>query len=352
VQLTKEMLSPAAKELNDKLGRRYVTSKKLVPNLNNKEKYVLHYRNLQLYLKHGLILTQIHRGIKFRQSSWLAPYIEKNTQLRQKARSSFEKDFFKLLNNSMFGKTMENLRQRVNIEIVSETKPAERRVSKHTCKAWEEINDDFTMVQTELTKIYWNKPTFIGFTVLELSKLHMYWFHYDVMKPKYDDKLKLLFTDTDSLCYEVVTNDLYADMQELKEHLDTSDYPQRHALYSKDNAKVIGKFKDENGSIPPVHFVGLRSKMYSIRTPINKAKFTAKGVKTSYALKHLTHEHYVKCLREGLCTSASYKVIRSRNHALRTEKVTKIALSSFDDKRYLLPNTGDTLAYGHCSIPR
>ena len=163
------MLSPAAKELSDKLGRKYATSKKLLPNLNHKRNYVVHYRNLKFYMQQGMQLRRIHRVIAFRQTAWLAPYINFNTERRQEAKCSFERDFFKLLNNSMFGKTMENLRQRTDVNIVSQVIQAERQISKFNCQAWRPINDVFAMIQLQKTSIYWNKPTFVGFSVLELS---------------------------------------------------------------------------------------------------------------------------------------------------------------------------------------
>jgi len=349
VQLTEDMLSPTAKAINKKLCRKYTKSTKLVPNLNDKRKYVIHYRNLKFYLKHGLKLVRIHQAIRFRQIKWLAPYIDKNTTLRSAATCRFQKDFFKLLNNSMYGKTMENLRRRTDVQIVSRVVQAERLLSKYNCRAWRQINEHFSMVQLDKREIFWNKPTIVGFCVLELSKLHMYHFHYEVMKPKYQSNLKLLFTDTNSMCYEITTENVYRDMQSMKQHFDTSDYPTNHALYSNVNSKVIGKFKDECNGVPVSQFVGLRPKMYSLKLCNNKEKSTAKGV-GRVAQKDIRHEHYVQCLRDCVQTSASYEVVRSREHVLATETVNKIALSPFDDKRYLLPATHDTLAHGHYKI--
>jgi hypothetical protein len=349
VKLTRDMLSPTAVSLNEQLGRKYTSSEKLVPNLNDKTKYVVHYRNLQLYLHHGMVLCKIHQVIKFRQTPWLEPYISKNTDLRKMAKSTFEKDFFKLLNNSMYGKTMENLRNRIDVKIVSTTQSAEKQVAKVNCRAWNEINDHFAMVNLHKLVIHWDKPTIVGCTVLELSKLHMYNFHYNIMKPRYGDRLKLLFTDTDSFCYQIKTADFYGDMKDMSQHFDTSDYLPEHPLHSKANAKVIGKFKDECNGVPAVHFVGLRAKMYSLLQHNRKEKATAKGV-GAVAQRNIHHADYVRCLRESMLTHATFDVIRSRNHALATETVTKVALSPFDDKRYLLPNSPDTLAYGHYKI--
>jgi len=344
VVLTEEYLSPAAKAL---ISNKFVKAKKLVPNLSDKSKYVVHYRNLKFYVSQGLEVTKIHQVIKFKQSAWLASYIDLNTQFRKTAKSTFEKDFYKLLNNSLYGKLMQNLRKNIDVHIVDTVQAAERQLSKHTCAAWSEINENFTMIQQHQRKIFWSKPTIIGFTVLELSKLLMYDFHYCTIKPMYGDKVKLLFTDTDSLCYEVETEDVYKDMEKIKDQLDTSDYHPDHPLFNTVNAKVIGKMKDETAGVPPLHFIGLRSKLYSLQLTTVKELAKAKGVQKAYVKRHLRHKAYVECLHTGQSTTATFHVIQSTNHNLVTKRVTKVALSSFDDKRWLLDGTPNTLAHGH-----
>jgi hypothetical protein len=288
--------------------------------------------------------------MQFTQRRWLAPYIEFNTDKRKAATSNFEKDFYKLLNNSLFGKTMESLRKRINVKLVTEQIQAERCVANPAFESFRIINENITMVKSRVTKIRWDKPTYIGFCVLELSKLLMYQFHYEYIKVRYPNKAKLLFTDTDSLCYELHTDDAYADMLKDAERFDTSDYPKTHTNYSAVNCKVIGKFKDECNGEPVLEFVGLRSKMYSLITLGGKEKSTAKGIKTSYQRKHIKHDLYKRCLFEKFTTSATYHQIGSVNHQLSTNKIVKSALSPYDDKRYLEANSTDTLAYGHCRI--
>ena len=141
------------------------------------------------------------------------------------------------MNNSLFGKTMESLRKRIDVRLVSEQIQAERCIANPAFESFRIINEDLTMVKTRVTKILWDKPTYIGFCVLELSKLLMYQFHYDYIIPTYKTNAKLLFTDTDSLCYELSTEDAYADMRRELKLFDTSDYPKTHPNYSSANCK-------------------------------------------------------------------------------------------------------------------
>jgi len=212
-----------------------------------------------------------------------------------------------------------------------------------------QINEEVAAVKLRVSSILWNKPTYVGFCVLELAKLHMYNFHYNAIKRKYGPRAKLLFTDTDSLCYVIETKDVYDDMKDVINFYDTSDYPEGHKLHSTENAKVIGKFKDECNGVPPMEFVGLCAKMYSLLTEPDVHKFTVKGVKKSCAKKLFNHASYVRCLENSETLNANFNRIGSVAHELRTIPVSKVALTPYDDKRYLLSNY-ETLAYGHISI--
>ena len=165
--------------------------------------------------------------------------------MRKQATSDFEKDFFKLMVNSVFGKTMENLRNRMNVELVNTPKRMKKLGAKPAFKTFKIINDDLTAVHMAKTKLILNKPIYVGFVVLDVSKLLMSDFHYNYIKKKYGDRAKLLFTDTDSLCYEFQTDDLYQDMKSDHYQFDTSNYKEDNFLYSLENKKVLGKMKDE-----------------------------------------------------------------------------------------------------------
>ena len=284
-------------------------------------------------------------------------YIDFNTQKRREAKTEFEKDFYKLLNNSVFGKSMENLRNRLNVVLCNDAIKAKKMIALPTFKSAEIINPNLVMINRLRSRIYQNKPVYTGFSILELSKAHMYRFHYDVILAKYSaQNCKLLFSDTDSLCYHIVTKDLYKDLLNISDDLDTSNYPKdstddvMKALYSPRNAKTLGKFKDELAGEVAVEFVGLRAKMYSLLTMRQQAKMTAKGVKRSFLKKHITHQMFLHTLRNKTCTKAHFLQFRSRNHTIRTQEIDKIALSAYDDKRYLVENGVESLAYGHCQI--
>ena len=326
---------------------------KLIPNLGNKKKYVLHYENLKQYLKLGLKLTHIHRGIKFKESPWLEKYISLNTELRTKAKNEFEKNFFKLMNNAVFGKTMENIRNRVDVKLVNNKKQAEKLSSKPNFKHCNIFSEDLVAIHMKKTKLDFDKPVYLGMCILDLSKTLMYDFHYNYIKKKYEDKAKLLLTDTDSLMYEIQTKDFYKDISEdVKDRFDTSNYPFDHlsGILSGINKKVLGMFKDEaNGDIID-EFVGLRAKLYSYKMFEGEESKKCKGVKKSVVKKSITHEDYKTCLLTGNEQLRKQNIIRSYKHEVYTEEVNKIALSASDDKRYILEDGIGTLALKHYKI--
>ena len=160
---------------------------KLVPNLKDKFKYVIHFRALAQALGHGLVLERIHRAIEFKQSAWMKPYIEFNTNLRSKATNDFEKDFFKLMNNSVFGKTMENIRKHTNIKLVTSEDTYLKTVKKPNFKSGVLFGENLMGCEMEKTKVVMNKPVYLGQAILDLSKLIMYEFLYDYMRKKFKD---------------------------------------------------------------------------------------------------------------------------------------------------------------------
>ena len=327
---------------------------KLIPNLNDKTKYIIHYKNLIQCLRAGMKLKKIHRGIKFVQSEWMKPYIDKNTNLRAMAKNNFEKDFFKLMNNSVFGKTMENIRNRVDVKLVNTKEKLRKLVAKPNLKSPPKIfSENLVSVHMRKTSLTMNKPIYLGMCILDLSKIIMFDFHYNYIKSKYADKAKLLFTDTDSLMYEIETEDFYKDISgDVKDRFDTSDYPENHpsGIPTGENKKVLGMMKDEAAGKIIKEFVGLRSKLYSFVMDDGGETKKCKGIKKQVVERSIRHEHYKTCLTTGKELLRKQNILRSYEHEIYTEEVNKVALSALDDKRYILSDGMDTLAWGHYKI--
>lgn len=332
---------------------------KLLLTLYDKEKYVLHFRMLKMALRHGLTLKKVHRIMQFKQSLWLKPYIDKNTELRKESTNDFEKSFFKLLNNAIFGKTMENIRERVDIRIANKWGGkcgAGMLIAKPNFKNCRIFAECLVAIELSKTNILMNKPIAVGMSVLDISKLTMYSFLYDFLKPKYGDKVHVAYTDTDSFILDIETPDFYEDVQNNISMFDTSDYPWPNAYnIERKNKKIPGLFKDElNGKIV-TEFVGLRAKCYAIRSldgkSYNEKMKKAKGVKKCVLKRKITFNDYVNCIVNQCEVKEKQNTIRSILHKVYTIQMEKIALSPFDDKRYIIKPEGiDTLAWGHRKV--
>ena len=321
---------------------------KLISHFKPHKKYVIHYRNLRQCLELGLRITAVHRGISFNQRPWMEPYIRKNTELRKTAANSFEKDFFKLMNNSVFGKTIENIRKRQNIILIDNRAKAVKLSSRPNFDRVTIFDRNLVAIHMKKTEVYFNKPVYVGQAILDLSKLLMFDFHYNYIQKKYSYKrAKLLFTDTDSLMYEINTDDFYKDISEdIKTKFDTSDYPPDHksGILTGVNKKVIGVFKDEVAGRQITHFVGLRPKLYSFKVEESNTAKKCKGVKKAVVKKQIEFDDYVQCLFSGEKQMRSMKIIRSENHDIYSKEVNKVALSNEDDKRILKKDKVNTRA--------
>ena len=328
---------------------------KLVPNLNKKQKYVVHIKVLDQALKHGLVLKKVHRVISFEQSAWLKPYIMLNTRLRTETKNDFEKDFFKLMNNSVFGKTMENIRNHKNIKLITNEKKYLKYTMKPNFKDGDKFSEHLMWVQMGKIEIKMNKPVYLGQAILDLSKTLMYEFHYDYMIPKYGSKVKLCYMDTDSFVYEIETEDFYKDIAgDVEVRFDTSNYDNKGA-YTKDefrpldigkNKKVLGLMKDELGGWIMIEFCALRAKMYAYKKLDNKEDKRCKGTKKCVVAETLTFEDYKKCLFEGNTIYREQMLFENKNHEIYTVNKCKIALNRDDDKRLVQKDRITTLARG------
>ena len=158
------MLSKYCKEIADEYDIKVGDVKKLIPNLGNKTKYVVHYRNLQLYLSLGMKLIKIHRVLEFKQSDWMKKHMHFNTEKRKNAANDFEKDFFKLLINSVYGKTMKNLRKRINVRLVNNEKDFLKYTSRPTYVTHKLFDKDYAAIHEIKPALMLNKPIYVGFT--------------------------------------------------------------------------------------------------------------------------------------------------------------------------------------------
>ena len=323
---------------------------KLVSNLHDKKKYVIHVKALKQALDHGLVLEKIHRVIQFKQSAWMKEYIDFNTRLRTVAKNDFEKDFYKLLNNSVFGKTMENIRKHRDIKLVNNKEDYLNQVMKPNFKGGVLMGADLMSCEMGKVKVKMNKPIYLGQAILDLSETIMYEFHYDYMKRKYNESdLKLLYMDTDSLVYNIKTEDFYKDIvEDVETRFDTSGYVPGRPLPIEKNKKVIGLMKDELGGKIMKEFISLRPKMYSYRVEESEPK-KCKGIKKCVVKKTITFEDYKRCLFEGINIHRSQMMFRSKKHKIRTLEVNKLALSREDDKRISIDGI-HSLAMGHYKV--
>ena len=239
---------------------------KLIPNLYDKKRYVIHIRALDQALNHGLVLEHIHRAIEFKQSAWMKEYIDFNTNLRTADKNDFEKDFQTLMNNSVFGKTMENIRKHRNIKLVTNHESYLKLVMKPNFKSGVRFDKNLMGCEMGKIKVVMNKPVYLGQAILDLSKIVMYEFHYDYMVPKYGKKLYICYMDTDSLIYNIETEDFYKDIaDDVPTRFNTSGYNPNRPLPIGLNKKVIGLMKDELVGEIMTEFVNLRPKNVFIK---------------------------------------------------------------------------------------
>ncbi|KYN08434.1 hypothetical protein ALC62_00583 [Cyphomyrmex costatus] len=323
---------------------------KLLATLYDKQRYVIHY--LQQCIHHGIRVTKIHRVLQFAQSAWLRDYIELNTKFRTLAKNDFEKNLYKLMNNAVFGKTMENVRDRVDVKLVTAWYGAEAMIAKPNFHSRSVFAKNLIAVELCKLEVKFDKPIYVGMCILDISKVCLYEFHHEYMVPMFNKNCKIMYTDTDSLIYRIECDDVYAAMKRDIARFDTSDYPANN-VYGMPlaNKKVPGLMKDENNGAIMTGFVGLRAKMYALRVDGKKDTKKAKSVKSSVVAQTIMFDDYTRCLNEEIEMTRRQSCIRSKLHQVYTVSKKKIALSPYDDKRYVVPDSTETLPWGHYRIP-
>lgn len=319
--------------------------KKLIPHLGKRTEYVLHYRNLQFYLKMGMKLIKVHRCVQYTQEAWMREYVLFNANMRKHAANTFEKNLFKFFVNAVFGKSIEQVRSRRRIVIVNTKEEVLKYLKSPFLKTFDILKENLAIFELYNGHVVLDKPVYVGVTILDLSKLFLYEFHYK-FKEYFNENVKLLFSDTDSLAYSCKTKNIFLDFWHFRDMMDFSDYPKDHFLFSEKNKKKIGCLKDEGNSKIFTHFIGLAPKLYSFEG-VDIYKNAVKGIKKSVVKKKLRHEMFVKSLHKQKTYSADVTTIRSFKHRIYTIQQRKVGLRCFDSKRYILPSGINTLSYNH-----
>ena len=291
-----------------------------------------------------MVVQRIHGVLRFKQSDWLKSFVMFNTAKRMNAANEFEKSFFKLIINSVYGKTMKNVRKRVNVKLINNEKKYLKVVSRPSFVSQKILDKNLIAVHKIKLALLLNKLIYVGFSILELSKMIMYDWHYNYFVKKFD--CSLLFSDTDSLVYEIKGVDsVYDEVFRDKKLFDFSGYDKGSTYYDYANKKVIGKMKDEMSGKIISEFVGLRSKLYSIVTVDDEKLVRAKGVN-----RKLMHSEFKDVLFDKKVVRHCMKRILAKGNKTGTYDVCKISLSCFDDKRFVLDDGVNSLAYGHVGL--
>ena len=258
------------------------------------------------------------------------------------------------MNNAVFGKTMENVRNHTDVRLVTQWEGrygAEAMIAKPNFHSRSVFSENLIAVELRKLQVKFNKPIYVGMCILDVSKTCVYGFHHEYMAPLYREKCKIMYTDTDSLIYLLECEDAYADMKRDISRFDTSDYSENNVYnMPRANKKVPGLMKDENNGAIMTEFVGLRAKMYAIRVTGKDDTKKIKGVKKNVVARNITFDDFTQCLREEIELTRRQSSIRSIKHEVYTVSESKLTLSPYDDKRYIVPDSTDTLPWGHYSI--
>lgn len=272
--------------------------KKLMTTLYDKQNYIIHYRPLKQALNNGLVLKKIHKVLQFDQKPWLKPFINFNTEKRKNTRNKFEERLFKLINNSVCGKSMQNEQKYITVKLVNEWEGeygGRKLIEKSDVHSCTIFGDKLAALQLKQTQVKISKPVYIGMSILDISKYRVYYFHYEFMRKLVGDNCKVLYTHTDSLIYEITKKNIYKTMRKYTDEFDTSKYQENNQFkIRRKNKMEIGLMKDVCEGIVIEEFVGLKGNTYSIKTlndeePIVKAS----GIKASAA--KLTFNDYIEC---------------------------------------------------------
>ena len=356
LEVDDKQMSEFSKKLLRDCNVKLPKCKKLIASHLPQKEYLIALPLLQNHVALGMKVSKIHRIFRFKQCAYFKQYIEKNIDLRKKSSSKAKGNYYKLLNNSIYGKCLFNLRKHSGkISLVMNEKEFEKRISDNGLKECYPISENKMLIKTERSSITLSHPLHVGWYILEMSKLVMYNFFYNVLKKHYGDNVSLIYTDTDSLLIKLRGYSFFDEAlcSPLNEYVDRSNFSKDHPLYDDSMAGVLGKLKSEIGQYSIREVVCLQPKCYSVLTnnPISEVKQSAKGVEKSRQYL-LTHQRYIDIhkQKEKFYNIKVCRMMKRTNRIFVTEQV-KRSLSKLDNKRYWV-NAIESVAYGHPSIAR
>ena len=330
------------------------SKEELIPYLKDKNGYVVHIKKLNQALKHGLKLRKEHRVTEFQHTNWMKPYIMLNTRLRTAAKNEFERDFLNLMNNSAFGKAMENIRNHKDMKLVTSEQKYKKYVMNPNFKDGRPFSRYLFAVEMGKTEIKMNKPVSLAQAILGLNKTLMYEFLYHYMRLKYGSKVKLCYIDIGSFAYEIETDDFCRDIaKDVEKRFDTSGYPkdENRSLPFGKNKKVIGVLKNGLGGKIMIELIALRAKRYAYRKIEKKVvDKCCKGTKKCVVAEGFMFHDYKTCLFDGETIYREQILFESKDHKVYTVNKHKIALNRNDDKRLVQADGITTLAREHAAL--
>jgi len=355
-EITQDMFSNFMTSFHQTLNanKTYKPSRKLLLTQYNREHYIVHFAILKFYLEMGLILNKVHCVVKYKQKAWLREYIHFNSHQRATSNNAFDKDFYKLKNNALFGKTMEDVRKRINYKLVTDENKFDKMAASPFFHDRDIITEEIVGVHMLKPKVVLDKPVFVGQAVLDFSKLEMYNLYYKILpRCPLIKKLQLVGGDTDSFFLTIATDThitLSDVFHNLAQYIDTSNYPPSHPLYSTVNKAKLGCFKDETAGQTLEEMILLRPKMYSMKFKDSDASIKrAKGI-SKHVVHNMKHDIYREAFEEKKTTHVQMTIIRSKQHTLQTTTFRKRALSAWEDKRCWL-SENNSLPHGHVDSP-
>jgi hypothetical protein len=325
---------------------------RLLNDLLPKKNYVLNLDYLQLVLRLGGVLDRVHAVVQFKQTKFLRPYISKLCDLRKNAPNPYLNTLYKMLSNILAGKAMEVQSKHKDIRVVGDERVLAKLLKKGNFIERHIItfpDVEFCIVELAKRIVVHNRPLILGAQILSLAKVYMLKFYYDVLVPNLPP-IKVILVDTDSIAFRCETDDIYRELAKIKQYFDFSNLPDTHFLYSRDNCKEFLFFKDECAGKHIKAFCTPRTKCYSILFEDDTFTNKLKGVQRSFVRNKILFDHYRACVVDKKTLMANFKSIISKKHNLFTVNINKLALEPTDHKRVSIPNSFDTLAYGHYKL--